>query len=83
MIAKVLTAKNLTMARTKVVANKGSAGIDGMQTSELTEFTRTYRSAICKQIISRGYTPQAIKGVEIPKPNGNTGQVFFLRSELN
>lgn len=72
MIANVLTAKNLTLARTKVLANKGSAGIDGMHTGELTEFIRTHRSAICNQILSRSYKPQAIKGVEIPKANGNT-----------
>jgi RNA-directed DNA polymerase len=72
MIAKVLTAKNLTMARTKVLANKGSAGIDGKQTSELTEFINAHRTAICSQVITRSYQPQAIKGVEIPKANGNT-----------
>jgi len=38
LIAKVLTARNLTKARMKVQANKGSAGIDGMQTEELTAF---------------------------------------------
>lgn len=72
MIAKVLTAKNLTMARTKVLANKGSSGIDGMQTSELREFIRIHRSTICNQILKRSYQPKANKGVEIPKPNGKT-----------
>lgn len=72
MIAKVLTAKNLTLARTKVMANKGSAGIDGMQTSELTKFIRTHRSIICSQVLSHNYQAQAIKGVEIPKSNGKT-----------
>jgi len=43
-----------------------------MQVEELTEFTRTHRSDICAQIISGSYRPQAIKGVEIPKPNGKT-----------
>ena len=72
MIAKVLTAKNLTKARIKVQANKGSAGVDGMQTKELTEFIQTHRSRICSQIISRSYQPNAIRGVEIPKSNGKT-----------
>lgn len=56
----------------KVQANGGSAGIDGMQTQELTEFIRIHRSEICTQIISRSYKPAVIKGVEIPKPSGNT-----------
>lgn len=72
LIAKVLTARNLTKARIKVQANKGSAGIDGMQAPELTEFVRTHRSEVCAQIISHSYKAQAIKGVEIPKPNGKT-----------
>lgn len=72
MIARVLTARNLAAARMKVVANNGSAGIDGMQTSELGEFIRTHRSAICGQIISHSYQPQAIKGVAIPKGGGKT-----------
>ncbi|MEO1487750.1 MAG: group II intron reverse transcriptase/maturase [Bacteroidota bacterium] len=72
MIAKVLTARNLTNARMKVQANKGSAGIDGMQTSELTGFIRTHRLDICTQIISHSYKAQAIKGVEIPKAHGKT-----------
>lgn len=72
MIAKVLTASNLTKARTKVLANKGSAGVDGMQTRALTEFLKLHRSDICSQLLSRSYKPQAIKGVEIPKSNGKT-----------
>ena len=68
----MLTAKNLTKARIKVQANKGSAGVDGMQTKELTEFIQTHRSRICSQIISRSYQPNAIRGVEIPKSNGKT-----------
>lgn len=72
MIAKVLTARNLTKAGLKVQANKGSAGIDGMQTSELTEYLKVHRSTICTQIIRGNYKPNAIKGVEIPKPNGKT-----------
>ena len=72
MIAKVLTSRNLTKARLKVQANRGSSGIDGMSISELTDFVRTHRSSICTQINSRSYKPEAIKGVVIPKPNGKT-----------
>ncbi len=55
----------------KVQANKGSAGIDGMQLRVLTDFTRRHRSRICTQIISRSYKAQPIKGVRIPKSNGS------------
>ena len=39
MIARVLAARNLTVARKRVESNRGSAGIDGMQVGELKEFT--------------------------------------------
>jgi len=72
MIAKVLTASNLTRARNQVIVNKGSAGIDGMQVCELKGYIDANRSKICQSIISGSYVPQAIKGVEIPKTNGKT-----------
>jgi len=72
MIARVLTARNLTKARQKVVANKGVAGIDGMEVNELTNFVRRERSTICTQILSGCYAVSAIKGVSIPKTNGKT-----------
>ena len=36
MIGKVLIPRNLTLARNKVIANKGSCGVDGMKVEELT-----------------------------------------------
>ena len=72
MIAKVITARNLTLARKKVMANKGSAGIDGMTTGELISYITTYRSSVVRQILSRQYRASAIKGVSIPKGNGST-----------
>ncbi len=72
MIAKVTAARNLTNAYKKVVQNKGSAGIDGMTTQELKAFIDAHRSEVVCQLISKSYIPQAIKGVEIPKPNGKT-----------
>lgn len=72
MIAKVLTSTNLTLARTKVIANKGSAGIDGMTTDELTAHIRACRSEVVSQIISKKYRANAIRGVFIPKGNGET-----------
>ena len=72
MIAKILTARNLTMARNKVTANKGSFGIDGMEVSNLKAFIQTHRSEICTSIINHSYKIRAIRGVEIPKGNGKT-----------
>jgi len=72
MIAKVVAARNLSDACKKVVRNKGSAGIDGMPTTELKAFMDAHRSKVVGQLISKSYRPDAIKGVAIPKPNGKT-----------
>jgi len=72
MIEKVLHPKNLTKAYRQVVSNKGSAGIDGLKTDALNSFIDETRSAIALDILNRRYVPTAIKGVEIPKPNGKT-----------
>jgi RNA-directed DNA polymerase len=72
MIEKVLHPRNLTKAYRQVVSNKGSAGIDGMKTDQLKSFIDSNRSVIATNILTRRYSPQAIKGVEIPKSNGKT-----------
>lgn len=72
MIAQILTPRNLSMARNKVIANKGASGIDKMEVSELKAFIQKYRSDICTSIVNRNYTISAIKGVEIPKGKGKT-----------
>ena len=72
MIAKIVAARNLSDACKKVVRNKGSAGIDGMPTTELKAFMDAHRSKVVGQLISKSYRPDAIKGVAIPKPNGKT-----------
>jgi len=72
MIEKVLQAKNLYKAYRQVVSNKGAAGIDGMQVSELKSYIDQHRTPMLTAILNRQYVPQAIRGVEIPKSNGKT-----------
>ena len=43
-----------------------------MSIKELKAFIDAHRSEVVSQLISKRYIPQAIKGVEIPKPNGKT-----------
>ena len=72
MIAKVIHPYNLQKALHQVVANKGSAGFDGLKTSELTEYFREHKTTLLEEIKENRYSPQAILGVEIPKGNGKT-----------
>lgn len=72
MIEKVLKRKNLYKAYRQVVRNKGSAGVDGMQVTELFSYLENNRDRIITSILNHTYVPEAIKGVEIPKSNGKT-----------
>jgi RNA-directed DNA polymerase len=72
MIEAVLNRRNLTRAYQQVRANKGSAGIDGMQITELYDYLKQHRERIESEIREGKYSPQAIRGVNIPKSNGKT-----------
>src|SRR5574337_869013 len=72
MIEKVIDRKNMRLACTHVVQNKGSAGVDGMTVKELTIFVKENRDKIATEMCNGKYLPQAILGVEIPKSNGKT-----------
>jgi group II intron reverse transcriptase/maturase len=70
MIEEVLHPANLMRAYRQVVANKGSAGVDGMQVTELYPYLQIHRERIKTSIREGSYLPQPIRGVEIPKGNG-------------
>jgi group II intron reverse transcriptase/maturase len=72
MIEKVLNRKNLYKAYRQVVRNKGSAGVDGMNVTELLSYLEGNRDGIATSILNHAYVPKPIKGVEIPKSNGKT-----------
>ncbi|RYR96846.1 group II intron reverse transcriptase/maturase, partial [Staphylococcus pseudintermedius] len=54
----------------KVKKNKGAPGIDGMKVSELHAHFAQYFSQITKKLLDGSYKPQAVRKVQIPKPNG-------------
>ena len=60
--------KNLKEAMWRVKANKGSAGIDDMTVDELPDYAELL--VVRDQLLSGTYTPQPVKRVEIPKPDG-------------
>lgn len=72
MIEKVINRRNLQRACKQVLANKGSAGVDGMTVKELSAHLRKNRDKIATSIVNGKYLPQPILGVEIPKSNGKT-----------
>ncbi|WP_449404349.1 group II intron reverse transcriptase/maturase [Kaistella haifensis] len=72
MIERVLHPRNMQRALQQVIANKGSAGVDGMNVQELSDYLRKEKTRLYSSIKERCYLPQPILGAEIPKGNGKT-----------
>src|SRR5215831_3257201 len=70
LMEEVCEQENCKQALTRVKANKGSAGVDGMTVQQLPEFLKQHWPAIREQLLSGTYRPQPVKRVEIPKPDG-------------
>ncbi len=74
-MAKVLSGSNLRGAFNQVVANRGSAGVDGMGVDELRKYLHDHFGSLKQSLVSGSYVPQAVLGVEIPKANGGIRQL--------
>ena len=66
----VLERGNMRVAYERVVANKGSAGVDGMTVDQLDGYVRENWPSIKAALLSGTYQPQPVRRVEIPKPGG-------------
>lgn len=66
---------NLNRAYKRVKSNKGSPGLDGMTVEELGPYIKMHKDEIVSSLLEGRYQPQAVKGVEIPKPKGGTRQL--------
>lgn len=72
MIERVVHPYNLQKAVEQVISNKGSAGVDGIKTSQLKTLFPQRKAQLLEAIRQGNYLPQPILGVEIPKGNGKT-----------
>lgn len=70
MIEQVINVRNMRLAYQHVLRNKGSAGVDGMSLTELTNYVKEHRERIAIAMYEGSYLPQSILGVSIPKSNG-------------
>ena len=76
MIEQILTRKNLLLAMRKVQKNHGSAGVDHMPVTKLSELLSIDKEELTAKVRSGKYLPQPILAVEIPK--GNKGGTRLL-----
>jgi len=67
---EVCERENLKRALQRVKSNKGSPGIDGMRVEQLPGYLKQHWPAIREQLLSGTYKPQAVRRVEIAKPDG-------------
>ena len=67
---EVCERENCLRALKRVQSNQGSPGIDGMKVSELPGYLKQHWPVIRAQLLSGTYRPQAVRRVEIAKPDG-------------
>lgn len=66
----VVVAENLRRALRRVLANKGSPGMDGMTVQELPEYLKGEWPHLREELLEGRYRPQPVRRVEIPKEGG-------------
>lgn len=69
-IQEVLRRENMLRAYKRVVQNGGAPGVDGVTVEQLGAYCREHWEGIREQILNGTYVPQAVRKVEIPKPDG-------------
>ena len=72
MLEEILDIRNVQKAFKQVTANKGAGGIDDMQTDELRDYLNANWQALKTDILQGSYCSQAVRKIEIPKPQGGT-----------
>ena len=71
LMAQVCERDNLNRAYKRVKANKGAPGVDGMTVSDLYAWLGQHKDGLIASLLDGSYQPQAVRGVEIPKPGGS------------
>ena len=69
-LGRILAKDNLNRAYKRVKANKGAPGVDGMTIEEALPWLKEHGNELIDRIRSGHYTPQPVRRVEIPKPDG-------------
>lgn len=70
LLERVLHRDNLNAAYKRVKQNGGAAGVDGMTVDEMLPYLKEHKDELLASIRSGRYKPQAVRRVEIPKPDG-------------
>lgn len=72
LIERMLERGNMLRALQAVEANRGAAGVDGMEVGQLRSYLQKHWAGIKEQILNGSYEPRPVRRVDIPKPGGGT-----------
>jgi RNA-directed DNA polymerase len=75
LMEQVVARDNMYQAYLRVMRNKGAAGIDKMTVEELLPHMNRRWEHIKAELLGDRYKPQAVRTVDIPKPNGGIRQL--------
>lgn len=70
LLDRILARDNMLKAMKRVIANKGSHGVDGMGYDELRGFVINNWLKVKAKLLEGKYIPSPVRRVEIPKPDG-------------
>lgn len=71
LLERAFARENMLRAWKRVRANKGAAGIDGLDIAQTAEHLRWAWPDIRQQLLASRYYPQPVRRVAIPKPDGS------------
>lgn len=69
---EIVSRGNMMAAYSRVVSNKGAAGVDNMPVTALKGHLQAEWPRIKEELLAGKYHPQPVRKVEIPKPGGGT-----------
>ncbi len=71
----VVGRENMLAAYRRVYANKGAAGVDGMDVDALWDYCKAHWPQVKAKLLEGSYQPRAVLGVEIAKSSGGMRQL--------
>src|SRR4051812_38833383 len=77
LLQAALTTENLRRAFKRVRANKGAAGVDGLDINQTSRLLATEWPSIREQLLAGTYRPSPVRRGAIPKPGGGGGGVWL------
>lgn len=75
LLEQITSFSNLEKSYKQVKKNAGGAGVDGMSVKEFGEWFANNWQALQRELQQETYRPQAVRGIQIPKPKGGFRQL--------